>query len=251
MAQQGLHPEPVSAVRLQDLGAGVVVQRLPGQRVGDVAADVVVADAPGVRIAVGPLPHLGRGPGADAGEALQRPIRRRDGPASVRSSAGARTAVRTRVRLRRCSTPAARNRQLGTRAQACGVGGTIHPVRRRVRVGRRSGGGLAELADQQPPGPERLLAGDHLLDAGRRQRLEHRLGPPDPVVPLAPVGQHQRLVLRPRREARRGRRPPRAAGAAGPAPTRRPDPHARAATSVPCGRILSRAGPAGVRVARR
>ena len=49
------------------------------------------------------------------------------GPVRVRSSAAARTAVRTRVRLRRCSTPAARNRQLGTFDQASGVGGRNMP----------------------------------------------------------------------------------------------------------------------------
>ena len=58
---------------------------------------------------------------------------------------------------------------------------------------RRSGGGFAELADQQPEGAERLLARHHLLEAGGRQRLEHRVGPPDPQVAVAAVrlGDHR------------------------------------------------------------
>ena len=126
--EQRLDPEPVAAIRLQDLLAGVVVQHLTGQRVGDVLGDVVVADAPRVGIAVGTLPDLGRGPLADARESCAapgppaRPIRSRSAPGPPPA-----TAVRTSVRLRRCSTPAARNRQLGTLAHASGVGGRYIP----------------------------------------------------------------------------------------------------------------------------
>ena len=56
--QQHLHPEPMPAVGLQDLGAGVVVQGFAGQRIGDLFADVVVTDAPGVRIPVRALANL-------------------------------------------------------------------------------------------------------------------------------------------------------------------------------------------------
>src|SRR5688500_19428893 len=59
----------------------------------------------------------------------------------VRSKAAALTAVRTRVRLRRCSTPAAKNCQLDTRDQTSGVGGRYIPyaAEPRPRVGPRAG----------------------------------------------------------------------------------------------------------------
>jgi hypothetical protein len=48
----------VSAIRLEDFEAGVIIEFLAGEDIGDVSADVIVADAPGVRIAVCALPHL-------------------------------------------------------------------------------------------------------------------------------------------------------------------------------------------------
>src|SRR5215211_4267497 len=57
----------------------------------------------------------------------------------VRSKAAALTAVRTSVRLRRCSTPAAKNRQLGTRDQTSGVGGKYIPYA--AELGSRVGPG--------------------------------------------------------------------------------------------------------------
>ena len=148
-----------------------------------------------------PLPHLGRGPGTYPGEALQRPVRRRvcpgqspfqgRGPTRGPDQGPAAALLDTRSQ----EPPA---RHLGPRLRRRRE---THPVRRRVRVGRRTGCRLAELADQQPPGAEGLLAGDHLLDAGRSQCLEDRLGPPDPVVAPAAVRLEQRLVLRPDGEA--------------------------------------------------
>ena len=249
--QQGLHAEPVAAVGLQDLQAGVVVEHLPGQGEGDVLADVVVADAPGVGIAVRPLPHLGRGPRPHPGEAPQGPVGGGVRAESVRSSAAARTAVRTRVRLRRCSTPAARKRQLGTRAQASGVGGTNIPYAAEPgsRVGpgagspnsrtssrqarnaswpvttcsMQAGASASKTASVRPTRkwPQRRWASTSTGCSGRGAK------PPGVVVLADQPGQ---LVEHPLR-ARRPRRGP--------------------TTSHPWMTTLSRAGPVGVRVARR
>ena len=61
----------------------------------------------------------------------------------------------------------------------------------------RPRGGFAELANQQPPRPKGLLAGDNLLDARRRQGLEDRLAPTYPIVAVALTRSNQRRMLEP------------------------------------------------------
>ena len=95
------------------------------------------------------------------------------------------------MRLRRCSTPAARNRQLGILHHTSGVRRQVHAVRSRAGLSRRAGRWLAKLPYQQPPRPKGFLARDDLFDAGRSQRLENRLRAADTemAVPLTCLDQ--------------------------------------------------------------
>ena len=137
--QQSADPAPVAAERLQQLQhPGVVAAGLAGQRPGDLVRDVVVADADRVRVAVDDPHHLGRGPGADAGDRGQPPGRLGRVGAALQPVRGDR----------------------GRPAQ--GVGPALldaerveHPVRRggdRRRVGRQQQTGRGPGAGSRPAG---------------------------------------------------------------------------------------------------
>ena len=64
----------MSAIRLEDFEAGVIIEFLAGEDIGDVSADVIVTDAPRVRIAMCALPYFRRCPRPNSREAAQRPI---------------------------------------------------------------------------------------------------------------------------------------------------------------------------------
>ena len=136
--QQHLYSEPVPAIGLEDLEAGVVVELLAGQRVRDVSTDVIVADAPRIRIAVCSLSHFRRRPCPNAWKAAQRSIgllvRPRQG-ALQRSSPTCGPDKRAAPPLLNSGGEESPARDLGPRL---GLGWQIHAVRRRPWLARRT-----------------------------------------------------------------------------------------------------------------
>ena len=167
----------------------------------DHLGQVVVTDRQRVGVAERALRRLSRRPHPDAGQRGQRlpgllggtgdePLQRR------------RPAAHSR---RPCGPGRGRRWRGGTPTTGCGA-----TPRRRGHAhsrGRRTRRGCAELGDQQPPGPERVLACHPLLDHGRDQRLQHPSGAAQPQMRHPPIEPRRWSVRRARTRSRRRRRP--------------------------------------------
>ena len=151
------------------------------------------------------------------------------------SSRAATVATARTVRCRWASTANRCQSQVGTSSSRAGSAGS------HSRELGRTGRPFAVAAGQLTPGPERLLAGHPLLQAGRHQRIQDPAGCGSAGRPAA-GGEPQRATGGRTYPAATSRRTPRSDPAPRPAASPRPAPRPRPAPAPGLGPQRQRAG---------
>ena len=240
--EQALHAVAVAGIGLEQLGAGVVVERLAGQRPGDVLRDVVVAEAHGVGVAERALGHLGRGPDphARAGPAAAGGPLREAGRPPAPAGRRARPPALPPPTAPRRHWPAATPRT-GWTPRPCASGATQSP---RSAPGPGAGWPNRRTSTRCPEKASWPVTFCSMI-AGH-QRVQDQTRPRDVPPGIRPAGPWPPAGGGPRSRRRRRRR--RAGTAPGRAPSAAPGPHALATTSPSAarGRAAGSPGPSGV-----